>query len=73
MLSISSELTSFSVAKLLLNFPFIFIKSDSCWIIAVDALRAYVRGESDEYPDAPPHGPGGTLDADWNTWTRIAE
>jgi hypothetical protein len=43
------------------------------WIIAVDALRAYVRGESDEYPDAPPHGPGGTLGADWNTWTRIAE
>ena len=42
------------------------------WIIAVNALAPYLRGETDSLPDAP-HGPGGSFAAGWPEWQVLAE
>jgi hypothetical protein len=41
-------------------------------IIAIEALRPYVRGETDTPPQMP-EGPGGMLAAEWTEWLALAE
>jgi hypothetical protein len=41
------------------------------WMLAVDALRPYIRGETDKLPAAPV-GPSGSI-AQWSEWQVLAE
>jgi hypothetical protein len=41
------------------------------WMLAVDALLPYLRRETEDLPEAP-HGPGGTLEAQWAIWQDLA-
>jgi hypothetical protein len=41
-------------------------------MIATEALRPYLRSETDA-PPPPPEGPAGTLAADWSQWLELAE
>ncbi len=43
------------------------------WMLAVDALRPYLRGEADAMPAEMPGAPGGLLAAEWPQWQALAE
>lgn len=47
------------------------IAGDIDRIIAIEALRPYLRGDTDSLPQQP-EGPGGTLAADWSRWLALA-